>query len=224
MAARELGVGIIGAGFMGRTHTFDYLTMGFFYEEPAVRIRLVGICDADIRKAERHGEEFGFPIATADYRELVRRNDIDIIDVCTPTLFHSEQILAAVDAGKHVYVDKPLCMSAREAEEILRTAAGTPVVKQVAYHYRFYPGMMKTKMLIDEGFLGKPISFRVEYYHASSLDPKKAMGWKQDRKMGGGGVLIEMGCHAIDLVCSFFGRFESLGTESLILYPERPDA
>jgi predicted dehydrogenase len=224
MGSGELRVGIIGAGFMGRTHSFDYRNMALFYDELPFAITLTGICDRDRERAKRHRDEFGFQIATDRYEELVRRDDIDVIDVCTPTLCHAEQVLAVLDAGKHLYVDKPLCMNGKEADEILRHAARTPAVKQIAYHYRFYPGALKTKMLVDAGFLGTPISFRVEYYHSSNLDPAKPMGWKQDKAMGGGGVLIEMACHALDLVYCFFGRFARLSMESLILYPERPDA
>jgi predicted dehydrogenase len=82
--------------------------------------------------------------------------------------------------------------------------------------------MMKTKMLIDEGFLGKGISFRASYYHSSNLDPKKPMGWKQDKAMGGGGVLIEMACHALDLMYHFLGEYDTIEMKSIILYPERP--
>ena len=224
MGGRELRVGIIGAGFMGRTHTFDYRNMGLFYDDLPFTIRLVGICDTDRAKAERHRDEFGFETATSDFRELVGRKDIDAIDVSTPTLHHAEQIMAALDAGKHLYIDKPLCRSGAEADEIVRRAARSPTVKQVAYHYRFYPGAMKTRMLIETGFLGTPISFRVEYFHASNLDPAKPMGWKQDAKMGGGGVLIEMACHALDLVYWLLGRFAHVTMESIILYRERPDA
>jgi predicted dehydrogenase len=224
MASRELRVGIIGAGFMGRTHSFDYRNMGLFYDGLPFTVRLVGICDTDRARAERHRDEFGFETATDRYQDLTGRDDIDIIDVSTPTFCHAEQIAAALDGGKHLYVDKPLCMSGAEADDILRRSARTPAVKQMAYHYRFYPGTMKAKMLIDAGFLGKPISFRVEYYHSSNLDPAKPMGWKQDRAMGGGGVLIEMACHALDLVYSFFGRYARMSMESIILYGERPDA
>jgi predicted dehydrogenase len=224
MASRELRVGVIGAGFMGRTHSFDYRTMGLFYDDLPFSVRLIGICDTDRARAEKHRAEFGFEMATDRYQDLTSREDIDIIDVSTPTVFHAEQVMAALEGGKHLYVDKPLCMSGNEADLIVRRAARSPTVKQMAYHYRFYPGTMKAKMLIDDGFLGKPISFRVEYYHASNLDPGKPMGWKQDKAMGGGGVLIEMACHAIDLVYSFFGRYARMSMESIILYGERPDA
>jgi predicted dehydrogenase len=219
---KTLGVGIIGAGFMGNTHTYNYLNMPFFYDDLPVKIKLVGICDADLRKAEKLKDDFGFQFVTDRHMDLLDRKDIDIVDVSTPTKFHCEQIVNALAAGKHVYADKPLCASVEEAEQIVAAAEKSDRVKQVAYHYRFFPAMMKTRMMIEEGLLGRPISFRVTYYHASNLDPNKPMGWKQDRAMGGGGVLIEMACHVLDLIYHFFGEFESVRMNSVILYPERP--
>lgn len=222
MKKKELGVGIIGAGFMGHTHTYNYLTLPFFYEDLPVRLKLVGICDADCKKAEMLKDNFGFQFATDRYTDLLARKDIDIVDVSTPTKFHYEQITNALAAGKHVYVDKPLCASVEEAKKTVATARKSDRVKQVAYHYRFFPAVMKTRKLIEEGFLGRPISFRVTYYHSSNLDPRKPMGWKQDKAMGGGGVLIEMACHVLDLIYHFFGEFESVRMNRVILYPERP--
>ena len=219
----ELRVGIIGAGFMGKTHTFSYRNMSLFHDELPCSIRLVGICDSDEAKARKHRDDFGFEFSTSRYQDLLDRGDIDVIDVSTPTVFHAEQVLAVLETGKHLYVDKPLCMDGREADAIVRRAARASSIAQVGYHYRFYPGALKTKMLIDEGFLGAPISFRVEYYHSSNLDPRKPMGWKQEKEVSGGGVLVEMACHALDLVYWFFGRYARASMESLILYPERPD-
>ena len=106
---KTLGIGIIGAGFMGHTHTYNYLNMPLFYDDLPVKIKLVGICDSDWNKAERLKDTFGFQCATDRYEDLMAREDIDIIDVSTPTKFHCQQILAALAAGKHVYADKPLC-------------------------------------------------------------------------------------------------------------------
>ncbi len=223
MKKKVLNVGIIGAGFMGSTHTYNYLNMPLFYDDLPFRIQLVGICDTDLDKARQLKKNFGYKFATDNYMDLIERDDIDIIDVSTPTIFHYQQIVKSIEAEKHVYVDKPLCATPGEAEEVVALAEKTGLVYQVAYNYRFYPAMMKAKMLIDEGFLGRGISFRIVYYHSSNLDPDKPMGWKQDRAMGGGGVMIEMACHALDLMYHFLGKYESARMESMILYPKRPD-
>lgn len=224
MGGKVYRVGIIGAGFMGKTHTYNYLTLPFFYDDLPYSVQLCGICDTDLNKAEKHREDFGFEFATDDYTEIIDRKDIDIIDISTPTVFHYRQIIDGLQTGKHLYIDKPLCMTDEEAEEIERLAARSTRIHQMAYHYRFFPAILKTKELLDLGFLGKPISFRIVYYHSSNLDPEKPMGWKQEKSMGGGGVLIEMACHVIDLIYHFFGAYEHIDMDSLILYPQRPDS
>ena len=222
MQKKTFGVGIIGAGFMGHAHTYNYLNMPLFYDDLPVRIKLIGICDSDLNKAQQLQDTFGFQFATDRYTDLLAREDIDMIDVSTPTKFHCQQITAALAAGKHVYADKPLCATVQETDTILAAAQKSDRAQQVGFHYRFFPAVMKTRQLIRDGFLERPISFRMTYYHSSNLDPNKPMGWKQDKAMGGGGVLIEMGCHALDLIYHFFGAFESVRMDSVILYPQRP--
>ena len=222
MQKKTYNVGIIGAGFMGKTHTYNYMNLPLFYDDLPFNVKLVGICDNNLSSAEALKQNFGFEFATNNYMELMERKDIDIIDVSTPTMCHYEQIQTGLEAGKHLYIDKPLCRTVEEAEKIVKIAESSDCIKQLAYHYRFYPAMMKAKQLIEDGFIGKPLSFRSVYYHSSNLDPNKAMGWKQDKEMGGGGVLIEMACHTLDLMYHFLGEYEDITMKSLVLYPERP--
>jgi predicted dehydrogenase len=220
---KTYGIGIIGAGFMGKTHTYNYVNMPLFYDDLPFKIKLVGICNRTLSKAERLKEDFGYEFATSDYTDLLNRKDIDIIDVCTPNHLHHEQITAALRAGKHVYADKPLCITDDEAEDIVRVAEQAGVIHQMAFHYRFYPWSFRIKKLIDDGFFGKIISFRITYYHSSNIKTKKFRGWKQDVKLAGGGTLVDMGSHVLDLLYNYLGEFDRLSLSSMILHPERPD-
>ena len=222
MREMEYGVGIAGAGFMGHAHSYNYVNMPLFYDGEPFRTRLVGICDRQLDKAKQLQRKYGFEFATDNYEDLIARDDIALIDISTPTMCHFDQIARAIDAGKHVYIDKPLCSTADQARRIQAIAGKSDVVTQVAYHYRFFPAMVKTRQLLEQGFIGKPLSCRMTYYHSSNLDPNKPMGWKQDAAMGGGGVLIEMACHVLDLIYHFFGEYDTVRMESLILYPDRP--
>jgi predicted dehydrogenase len=217
------GVGIIGAGFMGRTHTYNYLNMPFFYDGLPFRIKLVGICNRTLSKAEALRDAFGYEFATSDYRDLLERDDIHVTDVCTPNNVHREQIVESLNAGKHVYADKPLCITDEEADEIVRAHEKSGLTAQMAFHNRFYPWSKKIKSLMDGNFCGKVISFRATYYHSSNIKTKKFRGWKQDRELAGGGTLVDMGSHALDLIYCFLGGYEQLSMNSLILWPERPD-
>jgi predicted dehydrogenase len=221
---RTYGVGVIGAGFMGKTHTFAYANMPLFFDGHPFKVKLVGICNRTLSKAERLKDEYGYEFATSDYRDLLERKDIHIIDVCTPNNVHHEQILASLGANKHVYADKPLCITDSEAEDIVGAARKAGVVHMTAFHNRFFPAIMKLKMLMDEGFFGEVISFRVGYYHSSNLDPGKFRGWRQSMQESGGGVLYDMGSHALDLIYHLLGEYARMSMQSMILYPERPDA
>jgi predicted dehydrogenase len=220
---RTYGIGIIGAGFMGKTHTFNYVNMPLYYDSMPFRIKLVGICNRTLSKAEKLRDEFGYEFATSDYRDLLDREDIDVIDVCTPNNLHRDQIIDSLHAGKHVYADKPLCITDQEADEIVAEADKTDLVRQVAFHYRYYPWSQKIRLMVEEGFLGKPLTFRITYYHASNIKTKKHRGWRQNLEESGGGTLYDMGSHALDIIYSFLGKYESLSMDTLILYPRRPD-
>jgi predicted dehydrogenase len=226
MQKKTFGVGIIGAGLMGKTHTYNYVTMPLFYDELPFRIKLVGICNRTLSKAERLKDDFGYEFATSDYRDLIENDDIDIIDVCTPNNVHHEQITASLSGGKHVYADKPLCVTDEEADDIvtkIKEAEKSGIVHQVAFHCRFYPAIKHMKLLVEEGLLGEPLSFKVTYYHSSNLDPMKPRGWRVNIDEAGGGVLYDMGSHVLDLVYYLLGEYESVSMYSKILFPQRSD-
>jgi len=223
MEKKTYGVGIIGAGFMGKTHTYNYVNIPLFYDDLPFRTKLVGICNRTLSKAERLKEEFGYEFATSNYMDILERDDIDIVDVCTPNIVHHEQIVNTLRAKKHVYADKPLCISDEEADDIVKEADTAGVVHQTAFHNRFFPSMRKLKMLVDENFFGKPISFRVTYYHSSNTNPGAYRGWRQSLEESGGGVLYDMGSHVLDLIYFLLGEYSRATMQSVILYPERPD-
>jgi predicted dehydrogenase len=223
MAKKEYGVGIIGAGFMGKTHTYNYVNIPLFYDGLPFETKLVGICNRTLSKAEILRDDFGYEFATSNYLDLIGRDDIDIIDVCTPNSLHRDQIIAALEARKHVYADKPLCITDEEADEIVAAHEQSGMIGQMAFHNRFYPWSKKIQALVSEGFFGRLITFRATYYHSSNIKTKKFRGWKQDKAQAGGGTLVDMGSHALDLIYSFLGEYEQLSMDSVILWPERPD-
>jgi len=219
----EIGVGIIGFGFMGKTHAYGYRTIPLYYPGLPFRIRLVGVCDSVKSVAVEAKESLGFEFATDDPAEIFQRSDIQVVDVCTPNLHHKDGVLQALHSGKHVYCDKPLAVSYLEAGEILKTAAASGRITQMALQYRFYPATLRAKELIEEGRIGKVMGFRACYLHSGSVDPNRPIGWKQDKKFGGGGVLFDLGSHVLDLMYHFLGEYASVFAATRIVYPRRPD-
>ncbi len=220
---KEINVGIVGFGFMGRAHTYGYKTIPLYYNDLPFKINLVGICDTVPGVAEKAKEQLGFQFATTNPEDIFNNKDINVVDICTPNVFHKDGVMSAIKAGKNVYCDKPLAASFAETAEILDLLKTTDVITQVALQYRCYPGTMRAKQLIEEGRLGRILSFKACYLHSGSVDAKKPIGWKQDKKFGGGGVLYDLGSHALDLIYSLLGQYDSIFTATDIIYPERPD-
>jgi len=220
---KEIGVGIIGFGFMGKAHTYGYRTMPLYYTDLPFKIRLVGVCNRTLAVARRAKEELDFEFATDRPDELIAHPDIDIINICTPNASHKDLILKALDANKHVYCDKPLTASYEEAKEVLEHLKASSSITQVAFQNRFLPVVLRAKELVEEGRIGRVLSFRACYLHSGSVDPNKPIGWRFDKAVGGGGVLYDLGSHVLDLVYYLIGEYSSIMAKTDIVYRQRPD-
>jgi predicted dehydrogenase len=181
----------------------------------------VGVATSRRETAEAARQALGFGFATDDWRELISRPDIAIIHVCTPNKFHKEQVLAALAAGKHVYCDKPLCMDRAEADEIAAALSTARTTHQMVLHNRFFPATLRAKQLAEAGFLGEVLSLRAAYLHAGSADPAAPLRWKLDASLSGGGVLLDLGSHALDLVQHLAGPLAVVDCTTSIAYPTR---
>lgn len=219
MKMQTIGIGIIGWGFMGQTHTHAVRSIPLFYPGADFRAKLVGVCSRTVAKAEAAKEQFGFEFAAGDYRELLARDDIDVVSICTPNGLHEQMAVDALRAGKHVYIDKPLSTDGASALRILEAAERSGVRAQVALNNRFLPSTMRAKELIDEGKLGDVLSFSCRYLHSGSIDPNRPMGWKQGPE---GGVLLDLGSHALDLVTWLVGMPKEVFCAMNTIYAERP--
>ena len=211
MTAQTYGVGVVGFGFMGKTHSFGYRTIPFFYDELPIQYVMKGVCVRRAETIDAAKEVAGFEFGTTDFDELLARDDIQIIHVCTPNALHRDQVVRALEAGKHVYCDKPLGASYTDCEVMADAAKKhSELITQVALQYRYYPCTMRARQLVAEGFLGNVYSFRACYLHASSIDPDKPLKWKLDKDAGGGGVLYDLGSHVLDLVNVLVGPFDQV--------------
>lgn len=220
---KELGIGVIGFGFMGRTHTYGIKTIPLYYQNLPFIPRLAGVCDVNRAAADKAKAEQGFAFATDSVDELLARDDIHAVTISTPNIYHKQDVIKALKAGKHIYCDKPLATTTAESREIGELVRDTGLITQMALQYRFFPTTMRAKQLIDEGRIGRVMSFRASYLHSGSVDATKRIGWKQDKKFGGGGVLLDLGSHVLDLMYALLGEFAEIFAETRIVYPQRPD-
>lgn len=220
---KEIGVGIIGYGFMGKAHVFGYKTLPLYYNNLPFKTKLVGVCSGHLENAVKAKEYNGFEFATDNADDIFERKDIQVVNICTPNSSHKELILKALKADKHVYCEKPLAMSVEETDEILRELGHHNVTTQMVFNNRFFPATVRAKQLIEEGRIGRVLSFRAVYLHSGSVDSGKPIGWRYDKSLGGGGVLFDMGSHLLDLMYHLLGEYESVFAKTEITYKQRPD-
>ena len=221
MQKKKLKIGMLGFGSMGKTHTYAIKNLPFFYPSLPFDAEFFGVCTKTPEKAEYAKSTFGYGKATTNEDELIFCDDVDIIDISTPNIYHFETLMKAIEAGKHIYCEKPLCISLDEAQKIENAAKKKGNIFGMVFNNRFIPAIMRAKQLIDEGRIGRILSFSAAYYHSSATDINKNAGWKQNKDICGGGVLFDLGSHVIDLVHFLCGDIESVSAKSQIAYPTR---
>ena len=218
---KQLRIGLLGFGAMGRTHTWAVQNIPFFYGNTDFEATTVGLCTTSLQKASPLAREFGIPFATDCEDELINDPEIDIIDICTPNVFHYQTLKKAILAGKHVLCEKPLCITAEQAAEIAALPKKDGQILGMVFNNRYLAPILRAKQLIDEGRLGRILSFSGSYLHNSAADPHRPAGWKQDKSVCGGGVLFDLGSHVIDVISHLCGKIEAVSGLSQIAYPTR---
>jgi predicted dehydrogenase len=181
MAGKRLGIGVVGAG---RWANWAHLP-GWVRDE---RCRLVGVCDRELDRAQRAAAEFGADVAVADYRELLKRDDIDIIDVVTRDTEHFEINCAAVRAGKHVLSEKPVAHDCRDVRMITDLAASRGLKTKVGFTFRYSPAVRYLKDMIDRGDLGTPFIYNAYEQNSQWLDPMSPL--RSGERVGEGPIRV----------------------------------
>lgn len=200
--ARPLGVAVIGHSFMGRAHSNAWRNVGAFFPDlpPVAQVVLAG---RDPQRTAEAAGVLGWRESVTDWQATIAHPDVDIVDVCTPGHLHAEVTLAALAAGKHVLVEKPLANTPEEAEAMERAAEDAVSAGQVAmvgFNYRRVPALALARELVGAGRLGQLREVRIAYLQDWLSDPQAPMAWRLRRSTAGSGVLGDLGSHAVDLL------------------------
>lgn len=218
------GIALIGYGAMGRAHAMAYRDLSFHYGLPANTLRLVGVATAHEATARTAAAEIGCDVAVTDYRSLLQRSDVHVVDICTPHDAHADILIAAAQAGKHIYCEKPLTRTPDEAERVAAAVRAAGVKLGMTFNFRFFPCVVRAKQLIDEGFVGRVFSFHGRYFRASYIDPQRPMAWRLRKAQAGGGIVIDSGAHLIDLTHFLLGDVDVIHTMLNTPHQQRPKA
>jgi predicted dehydrogenase len=195
-----IGVGMIGYAFMGAVHSQAWRTVHRAFDV-SLRPEMVAICGRDAAATSAAAAKFGWQSTETDWRKLLERPDIGLIDVCTPGSTHAEIAIAALEAGKHVFCEKPLANSVAEAEAMTRAADAAlerGVLSMVGFNYRRVPALAKARAMIAEGRLGEIRHVRARYLQDWIVDPQFPMVWRLQKELAGSGALGDIGSHIVD--------------------------
>jgi predicted dehydrogenase len=197
----SLGIGMVGYAFMGAAHSQAWRTVGRFFDLPLAP-DLAVLCGRDAAKTGAAAEKLGWRSVETDWRALLERDDVALVDICSPGDTHAEIAVAALDAGKHVLCEKPLANTVDEAREMVAAAeraAARGVRSMVGYSYRRVPAVALARRLVEQGRIGEIRHVRAQYLQDWIVDPEFPLVWRLQRSAAGSGALGDIGAHIVDM-------------------------
>ena len=222
MGGSSLGVGMIGYSFMGAVHSHAWRTVGRVFDL-GVDVDMRVICGRNEEAVTAAAAKYGWQSAETDWRAVIARDDIDIIDVCTPGSSHEEIAVAALNAGKHVICEKPLANTVAEAERMAAAAKAASGKSMVAFNYRRVPALAYARELVRQGRLGRIFHVRAVYLQDWIIDPEFPLVWRLVKEEAGSGALGDLGAHIVDAAQFVTGsQITNVSGELRTFIDERP--
>ena len=216
---KEVRVGVVGYGIMGKAHSYGYRVAPMLYPLP-VRPVVAAISGRNAAAVEAAARAYEVPSWTDDWRALVDDPTIDIIDICTPPGTHAEIAVAAAAAGKAILCEKPLAASYADAARAADSAKTAGVLNAVGFNYRRLPALALMRQMINEGLVGDVLLWRANWMSDEFADPSIPFDWRFDRTMGGT-TIADLGCHLFDLALWMVGDVERVSAQSSTFTRER---
>jgi predicted dehydrogenase len=210
---KKLNIGLIGCGFMGRTHSNASRRVNNFFDleyEPVLK----AVCDLDEARAKAFAAQWGYESYETDWRKLIARKDIDLVDITLPNNMHREVAIAAAKAGKMILCEKPLARNGPEGLKMVQAIEKAGVPNMVSYNYRRIPAVTLAKQLIDEGILGRIFHYRAKFLQDWTMSKDLPQGgpglWRLDVKVAGSGVTGDLLAHCIDTALWLNGSIDKV--------------
>lgn len=221
MAEKELRIAIIGTSFMGRAHSNAWLQAGKFFDLPAKPVLQVA-CSRNEAATRTFAGTWGWRNVETDWRRVVERDDVDVIDVSLPQHLHKDVAIAAARAGKHVFCEKPMALSVADAEAMVAAAEAAKVTHYVNHNYRRAPAVRLARRLIEEGRIGRIFHWRGSYQQDWIVDPEFPLTWHLRRETAGSGPHGDLNSHSVDLAHYLVGDIRTVSCLTAGFVRERP--
>jgi predicted dehydrogenase len=220
-----LGVGMVGYAFMGAAHSQAWRTAPHVFDLP-LRPAMAVLCGRNASAVRAAADRLGWAATETDWRVLVKRDDVQLVDVCTPGDGHAEVAIAALAAGKHVLCEKPLANTLAEAEAMVAAAeraAAHGVRAMTGFNYRRVPAIALARQLVTDGRIGEIRHVRASYRQDWLVDPASPLTWRLQRERAGSGALGDLGAHIVDLAQYLTGELiAGVSAATATFVPERP--
>jgi predicted dehydrogenase len=216
-----IGVGLIGTGYMGKCHALAWTGVRAVFGDTPV-VRRVMLCEVDEGLASQRADELGFEASTADWRALATNPEIDVVSVTTPNALHAPMAIAALEAGKHVWCEKPMAPALADAERMAAAARASGRVAVLGYNYIQSPAVRFIAKLLKNSRIGRLTHFRVEMDEDYMADAEAPFSWRSQSDAGYG-ALDDFAVHPLSLITTLFGRPSEVFGEMSKPYPDRPD-
>ncbi|MEV0481544.1 Gfo/Idh/MocA family oxidoreductase [Streptomyces sp. NPDC050508] len=217
----SLGVAVVGFGWMGRVHTQAYARVPHHFPQLTVRPQLVTVAEEVPGRAEQAAEQFGFASTTRDWREVVDDPRVQAVSITAPNFLHREIGVAMAEAGKHIWIEKPVGLSTADASAVSDAVTKAGVQGAVGFNYRNAPAVEAARDLIASGELGTVTHIRVRLFSDYAAHPDGALTWRYELERGGHGVLGDLASHGADLARYLLGDITSLAADTAIFLPQR---
>ncbi|MFC8427035.1 Gfo/Idh/MocA family protein [Streptomyces sp. NPDC057253] len=216
-----LGVAVVGFGWMGRVHSQAYARVRHHYPRLALVPELVAVAEEVPGRAEEAAAQFGFASTTRDWREVAADPRVQAVSVTAPNFLHREIGVAMAEAGKHLWIEKPVGLTVEDARAVADAVAKAGVRSAVGFNYRNAPAVEAARDLIAAGELGTVTHVRIRLFSDYAAHPQGALTWRYERERGGSGVLGDLASHGADLARFLLGDIASLTADTAIFLPER---
>src|SRR5262245_12356330 len=220
--ANTIGVGLVGYKFMGRAHSNAYRQVATFFPDVALKPELTVVGGRDAAAVQDFATQFGWHSIETDWRKLVARDDVGVVDVSTPGDSHASIAIAAAEHGKHVFCEKPLANTLAEARQMLAAVRKASVVGMVNFNSRRVPAVQLAKQLIDSGRIGKIYHWRAVYLQDWIMDPNFPLVWRLNKDTAGSGTLGDLGAHIVDLARMLVGEITAITGLTETFIKQRP--
>ncbi|MEU2052192.1 Gfo/Idh/MocA family protein [Streptomyces bungoensis] len=216
-----LGVAVVGFGWMGRVHTQAYARVRHHYPRLPLRPELVAVAEEVPGRAEEAAERYGFATATRDWREVAADPRVRAVSVTAPNFLHREIGVAMAEAGKHLWIEKPVGLTGEDARAVADAVARAGVQGAVGFNYRSAPAVEAARDLIASGGIGTVTHVRIRLFSDYAAHPDGALTWRYERERGGSGVLGDLASHGADLARFLLGDIASLTADTAVFVPQR---